>query len=274
MILITGGTGHLGRDLVATLLAQHRSVRVLARSLGSDSRVDWVQGDLATGEGLSAAFQGVDTVIHAATLSPIAQRGGQVRLSDFLASPSDVDVEGTARLLEAAGKARVQHFQFVSIVGLEDSGLPYSRVKLRGEALVRESTLPWSVVRAMPFFYLLEGMLQGLAKLPVWPLPTARFRPVDTKDVAERLVELLRGRALGVQQEVAGPEALPFSEFARQYKVARGLRRPIVPLSVSQKFAKNMGFVPADEAWRGRRTWAYFLKAYKPAAIDGSRTER
>src|SRR5215204_6190272 len=63
-VLVTGGTGHLGRDLVARLKGSYR-VRVLARSPGSQPGVEWVPGDLATGEGIADALAGSQTVIHA-----------------------------------------------------------------------------------------------------------------------------------------------------------------------------------------------------------------
>jgi nucleoside-diphosphate-sugar epimerase len=86
-ILVTGGTGHLGRDLVRHLLGQRRAVRVLGRSAGGEPAVEWVSGDLATGRGLADAVRDVRTVIHAATLSPIAKRGG-MRPVDFFATPA------------------------------------------------------------------------------------------------------------------------------------------------------------------------------------------
>ena len=56
-VLVTGGTGHLGRDLVPRLKRTYR-VRVLARSMGSDPAVEWFRGDLATGDGLADALAG------------------------------------------------------------------------------------------------------------------------------------------------------------------------------------------------------------------------
>src|SRR5215211_4383534 len=115
-ILVTGGTGHLGRDLVKQLTGQGRPVRILARTPGRDPGVEWAQGDLATGAGLDEAVAGVQTIIHAATLSPIARRGS-MRLTDLFGSPSTVDVDGTRRLLQAAKRAAVEHFIYVSIAG-------------------------------------------------------------------------------------------------------------------------------------------------------------
>src|SRR5829696_5629765 len=128
-ILVTGGTGHLGRALVAELLSDDHQVRVLARRPSGDTAIDWVQGDLATGAGIVAALAGVGTVVHSATNSPAAHRGG-FRPLDFLRSPADVDVDGTKVLLEASEGASVEHFIQISIVGLEHmSRLPYSRMK-------------------------------------------------------------------------------------------------------------------------------------------------
>jgi nucleoside-diphosphate-sugar epimerase len=75
-ILVTGGTGHLGRAIVTRLVDQDQQVRVLARRPGDEPGIEWVRGDLATGAGVSEAVAGVNTVIHAATNSPAAQRGG------------------------------------------------------------------------------------------------------------------------------------------------------------------------------------------------------
>jgi uncharacterized protein YbjT (DUF2867 family) len=265
LVLVTGGTGHLGQDLVRTLLWQGHRVRVLARSSRRDSNphpdLEWAIGDLATGRGLQAALEGVHTVINAATFSPIARRGG-IRPVDFITSPSEVDVEGTERLLALSRTANVRHFLHVSIVGLDEASLPYARVKLRGEQLVRESSLPWSVVRAMPFYYLLERMLAGLAWLPVWPLPKAAFNPVDTSDVADYLIKCALEGPGGVRAEIGGPEDLSCIEFARQYQQACGLHRPILPL-LSEKAARGMGFVVSRGA-RGKLRWSEWLQRHSP----------
>ena len=113
LTLVTGGTGHLGRDIVDRLVRDGRRVRVFARSPGLRTDVEWATGDLATGAGLRHALHDVDTVINAATYSPIARRGG-VRPIDFFRSPSAVDVEGTERLLSLCREADARHFLHVS----------------------------------------------------------------------------------------------------------------------------------------------------------------
>ncbi|MGY8632829.1 NAD(P)H-binding protein [Bradyrhizobium sp. 14AA] len=262
LTLVTGGTGHLGRDIVDRLVRDGRRVRVLARSPGARSDVEWAAGDLATGAGLRPALHDVDTVINAATCSPIARRGG-IRPIDFFRSPSAVDVEGTERLLSLAGEAGVRHFLHVSIVGLDEATLPYARVKLAGERLVRASVLSWSVVRAMPFYYLLDKLLAGLGWLPVWPVPTTRFDPVDTSDVADHVVACTFDGQRGVRAEIGGPEDLDLVAFARQYQDARRLHRKILPVDLPEAKARGMGFV-VSRGVRGRLTWTDWLQRNYP----------
>jgi uncharacterized protein YbjT (DUF2867 family) len=264
LILVTGGTGHLGRDLVGRLVAEGRNVRLLSTRPGTAADVQWAKGDLATGDGIHEAMKGVQSVINAATLSPIARRGG-IRFADFFGTPSSVDVDGTRRLLEAASRAEVRHFLHVSIVGLEGSSLPYAKVKLAGERLVRSSSVPWSVVHATPFFYLVEKMLAGLGRLPIWPLPIARWNPVDTTDVADYLIACLDDEQRGVREAISGPEDLSLVETARQLQQARGLRRPILPLPLPTKMVRNMGFVSAQGRC-GKKTWSTWLSGSAKAA--------
>ncbi|MER9138679.1 NAD(P)H-binding protein [Mesorhizobium sp. M0830] len=262
-ILVTGGTGHLGRDLVPALNEAGHIIRLLARKTGQDNSVEWALGDLATGDGIDEALVSIDTVIHAATLSPIARRG--MRLIDFFSSPASVDVEGTRHLLAASQRAGVSHFIFVSIVGLEFSRLPYARVKLAGEQLVRESSLPWSVIRATPFYYLLAKMLGGLEWLPVWPLPTSPSNPVDTRDVARYLAAAVTDGKRGIRMEIGGPDVMPFSSFARLYRDALGLARLVLPLPISRKMGLRMGLVETAGRF-GEKTWKSWLSEHHRSA--------
>ncbi|AWM04286.1 SDR family oxidoreductase [Bradyrhizobium amphicarpaeae] len=262
LTLVTGGSGHLGRDVVDRLVRDGRRVRVFARSPRTRSDVEWAAGDLATGAGLHEALRDVDTVINAATDSPIARRGG-VHPIDFFRSPSAVDVGGTQRLLSLCAESGVQHFLHVSIVGLDQATLPYARVKLAGERLVRASALSWSVVRAMPFYYLLDKLLSRLAWLPVWPVPTALFNPVDTSDVADHVLTCAFDGQRGVRAEIGGPEALDLVAFARQYQTARKLHRKILAIGLSEAKAQGMGLVVSEGA-RGVLRWADWLQRNDP----------
>jgi uncharacterized protein YbjT (DUF2867 family) len=262
-ILVTGGTGHLGRSVVKRLQADGHQARVLARRPGQDPSVEYVRGDLRTGEGLADAVAGMSTVIHAATNSPAARRGG-FRPLDFLRSPKDVDVNGAKALLEAAQEASVEHFVHVSIVGLDHiQRLPYSRVKLAAEQLVRGSLVPWSIVRATGFYWLLDRFLARAVKRPPVLLPTdVRMQPVDSDDFADYLVDCATDGGAGERQDFAGPQILTIRELAQAYLNAHNIQRRIrkAPLPVGVRRALEAGNI-APEARRGTTTWNEWLQA-------------
>lgn len=157
----------------------------------------------------------------------------------------------------------MRHFLHVSIVGLDQATLPYARVKLAGEHLVRGSALSWSVVRAMPFYYLLDRLLSGLAWLPVWPVPTTLFNPVDASDVADHVLTCAFDGQRGVRAEIGGPEDLDLVAFARQYQDARRLHRKILAIDLSEAKARGMGFV-VSQGVRGRLRWTDWLQRNYP----------
>jgi uncharacterized protein YbjT (DUF2867 family) len=147
-VLVTGGTGRLGRRVVDRLRAEGVEPRVMSRS----GRPDTIKGDLLTGEGIEAAVRGADTIIHAAQ-SP-------TRKSRRTA------VEGIERLLEIATRASVSHFVYISIVGLERVPLSYYREKLDAERLVERSPVPWTILRSTQFHEFALSTVRALDRLP------------------------------------------------------------------------------------------------------------
>ena len=129
-VLITGGAGALGREMVNLLTARDYTVRVMSRRsrpATESAEIEWAQADLGAGTGISEAVVGVDTIVHAAT--------------NFLSS-SKVDAAGTKRLLDAARAAGVSHVLYVSIVGIDRNPFAYYQNKLKAEALIQESGTP------------------------------------------------------------------------------------------------------------------------------------
>ena len=258
-VLITGGTGHLGRDLISRLRSSYR-VRVLARSTGSDPEVEWIRGDLATGEGIADALAGSQTLIHAATLSPAARRGFIVP-KDLWSSPSDVDRDGTARLLDQAAAAGIGHILYVSIVGIDRPRVPYLRRKLEAEYLIRQSPVPWSIARATQFHWLLDRMLGKIARLPIVPLPDIQVEPVDTTDFADYVVESIGNGPAGRLADFGGPEVLTFSDAFDQWRqirdgAARTMRFRLPQAATTAAAAMSI----SDPSSRhGTLTWAEWL---------------
>src|ERR1700739_630278 len=93
LILVTGGTGGLGRRVVARLLDKGRTVRVLSRHPGDlKANVEYMAGDLVTNHGVGEAFSGVDIVVHCAGVGKIKEDTAQAQ-----------------NLVVAAKRARVRH---------------------------------------------------------------------------------------------------------------------------------------------------------------------
>ncbi len=254
-ILVTGGTGTLGRLLVPRLRAADHAVRVLSRSAHEpEDGVEFVTGDLATGEGVEAAVAGAETVVH-------------------LAGSSRGDGEKAANLVKAAVDAGTRHLVYISVVGADRvpvvSGADramfgYYAAKHAGERAVAESGIPWTTLRATQFHDLMLLTARQMAKLPVIPAPSGfQAQPVDADEVAARLAELALGPPAGLVDDLAGPRVYPLADLIRGYLRARGKHRAIVPVRVPGKAARAMregANLAADRAV-GRRTWEEFLAA-------------
>jgi uncharacterized protein YbjT (DUF2867 family) len=249
-ILVTGATGHLGRDIMRAAVAAGHGVRALSRRPApSDRAADWVTADLATGAGLDAAVRGVDVVLHAA--------------SDARNSAA-ADVRGTARLAAAARAARVSHFVYVSIVGVDRIPLAYYRHKLAAERAVAESGVPYSVVRATQFHWFLDWQLDRAARMPlVLPIPAGfHVQTIGTEDVARVLAEVVTGPPQGLLPDLAGPEAMTLAEAARVWVSVRRPGRRVVSLPIPGRVAAafRAGHNTAPDRPSGRETWRAWLE--------------
>ncbi|MEW2398353.1 NAD(P)H-binding protein [Streptomyces sp. NPDC046862] len=210
-ILVTGGTGTLGRLVTERLRGKGHEVRVLSR------RTQPYAVDLReSGPGLDAAVAGVDTIVHCAS----TPRGG--------------DEQAAANLIRAAHKAGVAHLLYISIVGVDRVPFGYYRTKLAVEQQVERSGLGWTVLRATQFHDLLVTLFQALSKSPVILLPAGvSDQPVAVAEVADRMAELAAGGPAGRVEDMGGPEVRTLRELAHAYLAATGRRRPImnVPLA-------------------------------------------
>jgi uncharacterized protein YbjT (DUF2867 family) len=258
-VAITGGTGHLGRELVRLLKPTHK-VRVLTRKPGTDPELEWVVGDLGTGAGIQDLVAGASTVVHAATYSPVAQRGFP-RPVDFRRSPPDVDVDGTEQLLDAAAAAGARHLLYVSVVGVDRPALPYLRLKHTAEELVSVADVPWSIARATQFHWLLERMLGRAFRMPLIPLPGALpVQPVDPRDFAADLVDCINTGPSGRRADFGGPEVLTLREAADIWREVRGSGKRIVEFPAPKRFRRIAADWTCPDQRRGTTTWAEWLR--------------
>ncbi|MFI5590963.1 SDR family oxidoreductase [Amycolatopsis sp. NPDC051758] len=245
-ILVTGGTGQLGRVVVERLRTAGEDVRVLSRR----SAPGVVPGDLRTGRGIDSAVAGVDVVVHCAT---------DFRHETALAKT----------LIEAARWAGGPHLVYVSIVGVDRVPLGYYRSKLETEELVAASGLPYTIQRATQFHALIRTLFAGASRLPVLPVPRLSFQPVDVRDVAERLADLAVGDPAGRVADFGGPEILAAAELAQAVAEASGRRRKIVSLRVPgatfQAYAGGGHLAP--DHLDGQITFARYLGEQADAGV-------
>lgn len=238
-ILVTGGTGTLGRLVTERLRADGHEVRVLSRRTPPYA-VDLREG----GALLDSAVAGVDTVVHCAS-SP---RGG--------------DERAAGHLIAAARRAGVRHLVYISIVGVDRVPYGYYRAKLAVEKLVEESGLGWTVLRATQFHDLLVQAFQALARVPVLLLPAGvSDQPVEVTEVADRLAELAVGAPAGRAEDMGGPEVRTAESLARAFLKASGRRCAVlnVPLFGAAYRGFRSGGHLAPERAVGKGTFEDYL---------------
>lgn len=253
-ILVTGGTGTLGRRVVERLRAGGHEARAMSRS----GRPGAIRGDLLTGEGLDEAVRGVRAIIHCAS-SPTRKT-------------RRTDVGGTERLLRAAERAGVSHLVYISIVGIDRAqSYPYYRVKLETERLIEGSPVPHTILRATQFHDFVLGLLRPLARLPLMPVPKGfLLQPIDAGETANRLVEIALSEPAGRVPDVGGPEVRTVGELGRSYLRAtgRGRRRLLeVPVPGRKGRAFREGAETCPDHTYGSITWEEFLRG-QPSATS------
>src|SRR6201991_97143 len=216
-ILITGATGTLGHRVVGEATEAGHKVRALSRRAhGGSTGVHWAQGDLLSGDGIEAALDGVDTVIHCATQGT---RGK--------------DVVSATNLISEARRAGVDNIIYVSIVGIDRIPLGYYKSKLRVEEALAASGLGHTIVRATQFHDLIETTFSIQRFSPaLLAIKGVRFQPIDTRDVATHLVSLVDGGPAGRVEDIGGPAVYDHDELGQLYLTSRDSRRRVLALSV------------------------------------------
>ncbi|WP_433272240.1 SDR family oxidoreductase [Actinosynnema sp. CS-041913] len=243
-ILVTGGTGRLGRALVPRLADAGHEVRVLTRREREPAAWTWATGDLRTGRGLAEAVDGAAVIIHLATTNG---RG---------------DIAATRNLVEAASAAGRPHLVYVSIVGIENVALGYYRAKAACERLVEESGLPWTILRTTQFHDLITAICDVQRRLPVTMMPAkVSFQPIDVTEVAERLVAIAALPAAARVPDLGGPQVRDAAELARSYLRAIGRRRPVWSVRLPVKAIRDYraGHHLTPERAVGRITFEEYL---------------
>lgn len=209
-ILVTGGTGTLGRPTVDLLLAQGADIRVMSRMPG----VGRVAADLTTGVGVREALADTNTVVHLATTARAT------------------DVTQTRTLVDAAREAGTSHLVYISIVGVDVIPYSYYRAKYESERMIEESGIPFTILRATQFHDFVAMFIRLQKRLPVILALDVPDQPIAVQEVAARLVELVQAGPSGRVGDIGGPEQLSLRDAIATWQHHAGTHKPVwdIPL--------------------------------------------
>ncbi len=242
-VAVAGGTGVVGRHVVATLTQRGHTPVVLSRGRGVD---------LVTGEGLDGALEGADSVID---VSNVLTTRRATAVTFFEAT--------TTNLLEAARDAGVRHHVVLSIVGIDRVRFGYYDGKLRQEELALSGPVPATVLRTTPFHEFAGQMLDRVPG-PVAVVPRQLIRPVAAAEVASELVTMALDEPQGLAPDFAGPEEHQLVDLARRVVAGRGRRRPVIGVRLPGQAGRAMasgGLLPGPGARFGQQTFDEWIRA-------------
>ncbi len=215
MILVTGGTGFIGRHVVARLVESGEKVRVASRGnreVTLPASVEQMPVDVASGRGLPEAMAGVDRVVH--LVAVIIEKGTQ-RFDAVIRG-------GTDRIVDEAARADVGKLVYLSAIGAApDPKYPYWHAKWQAEQAVATGTVRWTALRSSlvfgpedDFFNRLNRLIHRMPVVPVAGDGKTRFQPIWVEDVVTCIVACLEE---GVHDretvEIAGPEYYTYNEI-------------------------------------------------------------
>ncbi|HTE29030.1 MAG TPA: SDR family oxidoreductase [Chryseolinea sp.] len=235
-IVVIGGSGLIGSGLVNELRQLDHTVISASPNTGVNA---------ITGEGLNEALKAADVVVDVSNSPSFEDKA----VMEFFR-------KSTGNLLAVEAYEGVKHHVALSIVGaqrLPDSG--YLRAKLAQEELIRESGIPYSILRSTQFFEFAKGIAQAGTTGEEIHISSAAFQPIASAEVISVLTDVVVGAPLNGTTEVAGPVRMPMSEFIRYYLEATEDSRRVVPDEHARYFGAELNdesLVPAGKSHLGK----------------------
>ncbi|MEV4316157.1 SDR family oxidoreductase [Actinocrispum sp. NPDC049592] len=222
-VVVIGGTGLIGTKLVARLTEHGHEAVPASPNTGVNT---------LTGEGVKEVLVGANVLV------------------DVSNSPSFADDDAmnffrtaTTNLISAAENAGVGHYVALSVVGVDrQPEVGYFRAKVEQERLIRESGLPYSIVRATQFFEFAGGVADSSMVDGAVHLPGAGVQPMAADDVAAAVGRTAAGEPVNGIREVGGPEVFGLDSWIRTVLVARSDPREVV----TDPNAPYFGAVPSE----------------------------
>lgn len=242
-IVVIGGTGRIGSKLVDKL----RRLGHVVLAASPDSGVNTI-----TGEGLSEALAGARAVVDVAN-SPSFEDAAVLKFFET----------SGRNLLAVEAEAGVEHHVALSVVGADrapDSG--YMRAKVAQENLIKQSRIPYTILRSTQFFEFMAGIAQSGFDGESIRISPALVQPILSDDVVVALAEIVIGAPANATIEVGGPERLPLCEFVRQAMSAAQDTRPVVADARARYFGAELDdrtLTPAEDARHGTTRFREWL---------------
>ncbi len=246
-IVVIGGSGLIGKKLVAILRKKGHEVLAASPSLGVNT---------VTGEGLTEALLGAQVVVDVANAP---SWDDNAVLAFFETSGRN--------LLAAEVVAGVGHHIALSVVGTDRllaSG--YFRAKMAQENLIKASKVPYTIVRATQFFEFVAGIAQSASDGQTVRLPPALMQPIVSDDVAAALADVAVADPLNRTVDLAGPETIQMDDLVRQFLAASGDTREVITDPQSRYFGVAMNdqiLTPGDNPRIGSTRFEDWLSSSK-----------
>jgi uncharacterized protein YbjT (DUF2867 family) len=208
-IVVIGGTGLIGSKVVEKLTAQGNEAVPAAPATGVNT---------LTGEGLKDALAGAGAVVDV-TNSPSFDEAAALEFFET----------STRHILDAESACGVRHHVALSVVGSERLGSTgYFRAKVAQEELIKQSSIPYSIVHATQFFEFMKAIADTGTEGGTVRIAPVLFQPMAAADVSGAVAKVAAGPPLNGMVEVGGPEQFRFDEFIRHGLQAIGDPREVV----------------------------------------------
>ena len=196
-VVVIGGTGLIGSKLVNKLRDHGHEAIAAAPNTGVNT---------LTGEGLADALKGASVVVDVSN-SPSWEDAAVLNFFET----------STRNLLTYEAAAGVGHHVALSVVGTDElSERGYFRAKIAQEKLIRESSIPYSIVRATQFFEFIKGIADISMVGDKVHLPSVLFQPMAADDVASGVARVAVSEPVNGFVEIAGPEQFRVDELVRR----------------------------------------------------------
>ena len=252
-IVVIGGTGLIGSKLVPKLRQQGHEAVAAALNTGVNT---------LTGEGLAEVLQGASVVVDVSN-SPSWEDAAVLKFFET----------STRNLLTQGAAAGVTHHVALSVVGtdrLSESG--YFRAKIAQEKLIKESSVPYSIVHATQFFEFLKGLADISMVGGQVHLPPVLFQPMAADDVASGVATVAVGAPVNRIVEIGGPEPFRVDELVQRHLASiKDPRKVVADPDARYAGAKlsERTLVPGSNARLGKTRYETWLAQQTPQA-EGS----